>query len=582
MPIDRILDEQLYDVGDLPTVMTAPDLSGAGTYFFNPNVVLSDLSADPYAGTVAGNGKPIWTPEDAADNLNRYGVDWTQGNYGALDDGVLTYGFWTFEDFLESYYFELRYADGSAFNDDAYYAEAYGAFEAFTAEQEALAAQSIGLWGELIDVEFQRVDNAADADITFASVYMSPAAGAHAYYPQAEALNEYYGTTGYGNISGDVFINWLYADTDFTNVAPGDYGLFALTHELGHSLGLAHGGDYNASAGTTITYEGNAYFYQDSQQYTIMSYFAGSATGAGWVDWSTLTFRSPSTPMVHDILAVQNVYGANTDTRAGDTVYGFNSTADNDVLDFTINTAPVVTIYDAGGHDTLDLSGWSTNEIIDLNPGEFSSASAGVTMDYLKSIGFLPETYTAAQLQALFARYHSGTQGQMTDNIAIAYGTIIEDAIAGSGNDTVSGNAADNGLWGNAGNDTLFGRDGNDRIFGGAGRDVIDGGAGNDVMTGGAGNDVFLFSDIGGSDRITDLNRGHDIIDLSAIDANANADGDQAFRFIAKSAFSGTAGELRAYVENNHFLIAGDVDGDGVADFIIEANVMTQAYDFVL
>lgn len=535
-----------------------------GVTYSDQSIVFSDVSADPYAGYVAGNGKPIWTPEDAADNLNRYDVNWTFGNYGALDDGVLTYGFWTFEEFLQSYYYELRYSDGSAFNNDAFYAEAYGAFEAFTAEQEALAAQSLGLWGDLINVEFQRVDNAADADITFAAVYMSPAAGAHAYYPQAEAIDGYYGTTEYGKISGDVFINWLYADSDFVDVQPGDYGLFALTHELGHSLGLAHGGDYNASAGVSITYANSAYFYQDSQQYTIMSYFSGANTGAGWVDWTTLTFRMPSTPMVHDILAVQNVYGANMDTRAGDTVYGFNSTAANDVLDFTVNTAPVVTIYDAGGHDTLDLSGWNTDEFIDLNDGAFSSASGGVTLEYLKSIGFLPETYTDAQLQGLFARYHSGTQGQMTDNIAIAYGTVVEDAVAGGGNDVLIGNEADNGLWGGAGDDLIYG------------------GAGNDTMYGGIGSDVFLFDAVGGADRIADFNRGHDMIDLSGIDANINTAGDDAFTFIAKRGFTGHAGELRSYVDHGQFMIAGDVDGDGLADFTIQMNVMTQAFDFVL
>ena len=99
------------------------------------NVDSFDASADPYAGTVAANGKEIWTPDEAADNLNRYGVDFTHGNYGATADGVLTYGFWTFEQFLDSYFFELRFSNGEAFNDDAFYAEAYGAFEAFTAAQ---------------------------------------------------------------------------------------------------------------------------------------------------------------------------------------------------------------------------------------------------------------------------------------------------------------------------------------------------------------------------------------------------------------------------------------------------------------
>jgi len=623
-------------------------------------------SLDPYAGTIAPNGKAIWSPQQASDNLNRYEVNFTSGNYGALDDGVLTYGFWTLEEFLDSYYFEFRNADGTPANEDANYAKAYGAFEAFTAEQEALAEQSLGLWSDLIDVKFKRADSASDADITFGSVYMSPAAGAHAYYPQAEAIDEFYGTTDYGRISGDVWINWLYPE-DFTDVRPGDYGLFALTHELGHSLGLAHGGDYNASEDEAITYQSHAYFFQDSQQYTIMSYFAGSVTGAGWVDWGTLTIRMPSTPMVHDILAVQSVYGANLTTRTGDTVYGFNSTAGNAVFDFTVNTAPVVTIYDAGGIDTLDLSGWNTDQLIDLNPGAFSSASGGVTKQELIDLEFIPPTATDAELQALFARYNAGSQGQMKDNVAIAYGTIIENAIAGggddliiandarnvidggAGNDTVSyersdagllvqldstrggflqrlladgiggyatgdklrnienvtGSAHDDSLYGNelanvlsglGGEDRLHGNKGNDRLFGGGGddwlsgdhgndvvnggsgrdtliggqgNDVLNGGAGDDALSGGAGRDTFVFSESGGNDRILDFNRNQDVIDLRQVDAIEGNSAHDAFEWIGSRAFSGSAGELRAYREYGLYTLAGDTDGDRLADFTI-------------
>ena len=71
-----------------------------------------DISADPYAGQVAGNGKVIWTPEEAADNLNRYDVNFTYGNNGALDDGVLTYGFWQSLDEVQNSYYTETNADG--------------------------------------------------------------------------------------------------------------------------------------------------------------------------------------------------------------------------------------------------------------------------------------------------------------------------------------------------------------------------------------------------------------------------------------------------------------------------------------
>ena len=81
--------------------------------------------------------------------------------------------------------------------------------------------------------------------------------------------------TTLGQISGDVFGNYLYSGTvgtpNFRQHLIGAYAWFAITHELGHSLGLAHGGDYNASDDNDgdgqpdpITYDGDAYFFQDT------------------------------------------------------------------------------------------------------------------------------------------------------------------------------------------------------------------------------------------------------------------------------------------------------------------------------
>ena len=505
-----------------------------------------DASADPYAGTVAANGKEIWTPGEAADNLARYGVDFTQGNYGATADGVLTYGFWTFEQFLDSYFFELRFSNGEAFNDDAFYAEAYGAFEAFNAAQRVMAATAIELWDDLINISIEPAAEGEIGDIMFGAALMSTAACAHAYFPQAEALDEFYGTTGYGQTSGDVMINWYYnsptgddggtvinrpAATNFSNLSAGSYGWFAITHELGHSLGLAHGGDYNASDDDDgdgqpdpITYEGDAYFYQDSQQYTIMSYFDGAVTGQNAVRWTATSgsFMYAQTPAVHDILSVQNIYGADYSTRAGDTVYGFNSTAGKDVFDFTKNTAPIVTIWDGGGNDTLDLSGFNADNIIDINEGAFSSAGFMINAQY-KAARAANLGWDEDDFDAWYAALGLGPDGRPVDNIAIAYGAKIENATGGSGNDLIIGNALKNVLVGNGGNDV---------IIGGDGLDTIKLGAGNDIFVAEIGSTTTrLKTGTMPVDIITDFDAsGDDLIDLSGLGSftfdgtNANKD----------------------------------------------------------
>ncbi len=155
--------------------------------------------------------------------------------------------------------------------------------------------------------------------------------------------------------------------------------------------------------------------------------------------------------MILDIEAVQRIYGADMTTRAGDTVYGFNSNTDSPVFDFTKNANPFLAIWDGGGIDTLDLSGFAPQagnlgSIINLAPGSFSDAA------------------------------------HMANNISIAYGAWIENAIGGRGNDTITGNKLANELIGNAGDDILNGEGGDDYLDGGAGRDAHYGGAGNDIL----------------------------------------------------------------------------------------------------
>ena len=128
-------------------------------------------------------------------------------------------------------------------------------------------------------------------------------------------------------------------------------------------------------------------------------------------------------------------------------------------------------------------------------------------------------------------------------------------------------------LIGSKFSDSLTGGLGGNMLDGGRGKDLIIGGIGADHLTGGAGNDVFRYLTLGDSalaamDLITDLG-AKDRIDLSALDADANTAGDQAFLQVA--AFTGAAGQLRLTYDAGaqQTTLAVDVNGDGLADFAL-------------
>jgi serralysin len=341
-------------------------------------------------------------------------------------------------------------------------------------------------------------------------------------------------------------------------------------------------GAYNGSSATT--YDATAEYAQDSHQYTIMSYWAGTSTGALTTNWTTFGLSYAQTPMLHDILTIQAKYGADPATRSGDTTYGFNSNAGRDVFDFGKNPYPYLSIYDAGGNDTLDLSGFTASQFVNLQPGSLSSVGAAVPTAaavnanraaYNEATGESLPDVTQAQLTNFATNamnmalqrigFFAGVGGILAtnhDNLSIAYRTVIENAIGGAARDLLWGNHVANRLEGRGGNDVLNG-------FGGV-----------DTLIGGAGNDTFQFSTLNDfGDKIVDFAPGEKI-DVSRLDAKAGVAGDQAFAFIGSAAFGNVAGQLR-YANG---VVEGDVNGDGLGDFsiVLVNNAALTAADFLL
>ena len=426
-----------------------------------------------------------------------------------------------------------------------------------------IARKTIALWGELTDIQFKETKS-GDADITYGNT-ITGGAQAYAYLPFGDTEDQYYKDTydfnQVGRLGGDVWIDGG-VPSNFFPVVNSYYATTTMIHETGHALGLSHPGDYNAldpdGNPVPVTYVDQAEYAQDSLQYSIMSYFDGYETGAQFIDFQLLNFAYPSTPMIHDIAAIQAIYGANYETRAGDTVYGFNSTEVGTAYDFSTSNRPVLSIWDGAGNDTIDVSGFKTSSVIDLNAGAFSSAGGAskfYTLDQINKaraeLGFAPRTQaTYDYYQDLIKELGVKNPG-FKDNISIAYGVTIENATTGRGDDKSIANDVANVINGGRGNDTVsyetavegvqltvgtttapqttfggahngaagdhlvsienaIGSKFNDRLAGNNNANQLAGAAGDDVLIGRGGADTVVFR------QDTPFHGGHDtILDFS-------------------------------------------------------------------
>jgi serralysin len=256
-------------------------------------------------------------------------------------------------------------------------------------------------------------------------------ATAHAYLPDGSTFG------------GDV---WIGTSSDYNAPVRGDYAWATILHELGHALGLKHAHSYIGGAGVLADDVGvtnlpvNA--AQDSLEYTVMSYRSYANQNLAVFDYYTNeTAGYPQSLMMLDIAALQAMYGADFTTNNTNTVYSFSTTTGemsvNGVSEGALAGNRIFrTIWDGGGIDTYNFSNYTTSLQVNLTPGSSSLLSA------TQRVNLGNNNYAAGNL---YNALQSNGDAR----------SLIENAIGGSGNDTITGNSANNTLTGGTGNDSF-------------------------------------------------------------------------------------------------------------------------------
>jgi len=354
-----------------------------------------------------------------------------------------------------------------------------GDYDGVTGARADMIRHALNVYEDILGIDFQETSNSSTSVVDLFFFDSAPGA-AYANFQQSADGSVAYGWVNIGN------------DWDGYKTAIGSYAYQTALHEIGHVLGLGHQGNYNATSGI---YEDN-YWQNDSWQQSMMSYW--SQTDNTDV---TASYAKLIGPMAVDWLALENIYGSQgfgvaNGATGGDTTWGFNGSWTNwsasasgpganlrnsayASMSSLLDTN-AVSIIDGGGIDTLDLSGFGNNSVIDVRTVMSSSTTGSIS-----------------------------SVGGLIGNLTLAVGTVIENVVGGAGSEKIYGNDAKNTLTGNAGNDTLDGGIGNDTLLGGNGHDsllgrygddVLDGGAGNDTLEGGNNNDTLNGGD--GADQI--------------------------------------------------------------------------------
>jgi len=219
-----------------------------------------------------------------------------------------------------------------------------------------------------------------------------------------------------------------------------------------------------------------------------------------------------------------------------------------------LSAASSVNYATSNGTATAGLDYIAANGSVSFAAGQ---ASATVTVQISNdTLVENPETFNLT--------LSAGTNVSISDGLGT--GTINSDDVVAPPPPTVGT------IMGTDISETLNGTSNSDIINALGGNDVLNGRGGADRLTGGSGSDRFVFDNTASAngDVITDFSTNSDKLDFRLIDADIIRKGDQKFTWLDTANFTGRAGQLREYNSDGHHFVAGDTNGDGIADFTLE------------
>jgi serralysin len=269
-------------------------------------------------------------------------------------------------------------------------------FTSFNTEQMMATRKILDQISQQVGITFQETTDSISSygTIRFGNNDQGQTSAGYASYPDTNDRDS----------SGDMYINNLNPD-NLSNITPGTNSWATLVHEIGHTLGLKHPGNYNAGEAASTVPDNYLAAAEDTEGTTVMSYvklpqqLERDFYGA------------------FDLLALKYLYGGLA-FNSTDTSYKYDNAAGQKLQ----------IINDTGGNDTIDLSAIAVGATVNLTAGSFSS------------VGVLADGVTPA-----------------SNNLSLAFDAVIENVIGSPLNDNLKGNSANNRFTGAAGNDALDG-----------------------------------------------------------------------------------------------------------------------------
>jgi len=323
-------------------------------------------------------------------------------------------------------------------------------FAALDDGQKTAVKSAFEYLASLINVSFSQASDIESADIVFGS-NAQPSSAGYASYPNAVS----------GGRAKLMLAN--NGDSAKNNAASnlstqGTYGWETLIHEIGHTMGLKHPGNYNAGGGGTPGPYLSASL--DQRAVSIMSYHNPPAsklisvkavsTAHGIGASTTLINANPKTYGVYDIAALQYLYGANLTTSSPASL-----SLSNSYFDYQTLWAPKGV--------KIDASATSQANIFDLREGGFSSVAMKTKADYSKAISdslvsqnFKPADAsvtadTILKTSGLVSSLYNGK-----NNLALSFGSRFSQIDGGDGSDSFYASTYSASIDGKGGSNKLY------------------------------------------------------------------------------------------------------------------------------